>query len=57
MPEKILCKCGWCLYKNPEGVMITQRIRRRHEQRFEAVELDNNGLVKGVRTKKLRVSR
>jgi hypothetical protein len=53
MSEKVLCKCGWCLCKNPKGTMITKRTKHYHEQRSNAVELDDNGFP----NKKTRVEK
>ncbi|CAG8612917.1 467_t:CDS:2 [Ambispora gerdemannii] len=56
MSEKVLCKCGWCLSKDPKGIKITKRTKRQHEQRFEAVELDDNHFVKGFSKKRPRAT-
>ena len=54
MSEKVLCKCGWCLCKNPEGMKITKCTKRQHEQRLEPIKLDDNHFVKEFPKKRPR---
>ena len=57
MSKKVLCKCGWCLYRNPKEIKITTRVKRRHEERLKRIELDDDGLVKEILNKEPRTKK